>query len=119
VLGLLGILEAGRGIVAPPAISGDWNVDFGAPGSCGAGRLRQPALSISQSGTDAVITLNDGRATSFEATVNGGTVTAARFSATISGQSGARVLDGKLNLDGCGPVAFRALRLAAGKKRGE
>jgi hypothetical protein len=119
VLGLLGILEAGRGIAAPPAISGDWTVDFGASGACGVGRWRQPALSISQSGTDAIITINDGRTTAFEATVNGGMLTGARLSATISGKPGARVLEGKLNLDGCSPVAFRAVRQVASKKRGE
>jgi hypothetical protein len=120
VLGLLGILEAGRGIPAPPSISGDWALEFdpAAPCANGPASLRQPALSISQSGTEALITMNDGHATTLEATIDGTTLTAKWLTASIAGKLGARTLEGKMHFDGCAPVAFRAVRQAP-KKRGE
>lgn len=115
LLGLLGILEAGRGIAAPPPISGDWTLQFDSAASCASGPagLQQPALSISQSGTAALITVNDGHATTLEATLDSATLTAkspaASITASIAGQLGGRTLEGKMLFDGCGPVAFRAL----------
>lgn len=119
VLGLLGILEAGRGIRAPLAIAGEWTVVFDSGARCAADPAgpRQPALSISQSGTQASITWNDGHATMFEANVQGTTLTAGPLRATIAGQPGARTLEGTMNLAGCGPLAFRAVRQTA-KNRG-
>jgi hypothetical protein len=123
VLGLLGILEAGRTIPAPPSISGDWNIEFDAKASClsGPSALRQPALSISQSGTQALITLNDGHATLLEAAIDGAALTAksasSGISASIAGKPGERTLEGKMNFAGCAPVAFRAIRQTP-KKRG-
>ena len=120
VLGLLGILEAGRGIAAPLSIGGEWTLEFDPAARCASGPagLRQPALSISQSGTEALITLNDGHATTLEATVHGDNLSAKSLTATISGKPGARTLEGTMNFDGCAPVAFRAVRQAS-KKRGE
>lgn len=121
VLGLFGILEAGRSIPAPPAISGDWTLQFDPAAQCvsGPAGLRQPALSISQSGTQALITVNDGHATTLEATIDGATLTAkspaAAISASIAGKPGARTLEGTLHFDGCPPVAFRAVRQAPKK----
>jgi len=123
VLGLLGILEAGRSIPAPLSIGGDWTLEFDPAAHCATGTagLRQPALSISQSGTQALITLNDGHATTLEATINGAALTAtsptAGIAATISGRLGERTLEGQMHFDGCAPVAFRAVRQAP-KKRG-
>jgi len=123
VLGLLGILEAGRGIPAPLSIGGDWTLEFDPAAQCATGPsgLRQPALNISQSGTGALITVNDGHTTMLEATISGATLTAkspaATIAASIAGKSGARTLEGKMNFDGCGPVAFRAVHVAP-KKRG-
>jgi hypothetical protein len=61
-------------------------------------------LNISQSGTGALIT------------VNGATLTAKSLTATISRKPGARTLEGKMNFDGCAPVAFRAVHLAPKKR---
>jgi hypothetical protein len=106
VLGLLAILEAGRGIPAPLSIAGDWTLEFDPAAQCATGPtgLRQPALNISQSGTGALIT------------VNGATLTAKSLTATISRKPGARTLEGKMNFDGCAPVAFRAVHLAPKKR---
>ncbi|MGD0364075.1 MAG: hypothetical protein ABSC93_24630 [Bryobacteraceae bacterium] len=117
VLGLLGILDAGRSLRAPLSITGEWTVELDAGARCAAGPAspRQPALSISQSGSQATIALYDGHAAMFEATVEGTALTAGPLSATIAGQPGARTLEGTLNLEGCGPVAFRAVRQTAKK----
>jgi hypothetical protein len=118
VLGLLGILEAGRGLSAPPAIGGEWGVEFGPAPHCAggpAGRL-QPALSITQSGAQALITFHDGRATTLEATINGAAVTAKSLTATITGKADKRTLEGLMSFDGCAPIAFRAVRQAPGKR---
>jgi len=82
-------------------------------------RLRQPALSISQSGRGALITLNDGRSTTFPATLTGATLTAASLTATLAGKPGERVLEGQFDFDGCAPVGFHAIRQAPAKKGGE
>jgi len=124
VLGLLGILEAGRTLAAPPSIAGEWTLEFGSVSNCAAlGRLRQPALTISQSGASALITLNDGHASTLEATINGPTLTAKSLThksltAAIAGKAGERVLDGRLTLEGCAPASFRAARRAPSTKPG-
>ncbi|HUE24510.1 MAG TPA: hypothetical protein VMQ86_22695 [Bryobacteraceae bacterium] len=118
VLGLLGILEAGRGIPAPLSITGDWTLEFDPAAHCAnspGSFERQRAWSISQSGTEALITFNDGRATTLEATVNGVALTAKSLTATISGKPGTRTLEGVAGFDGCAPVAFRAVRQAPKK----
>jgi hypothetical protein len=120
VLGLFGILEVGRGIAAPPSVGGDWVVQFDRAADCaGASGLRQPGLSISQSGAEALIALNDGRGTTFPATVNGATLAAPALTATIAGKPGERVLEGRMNFDGCGTAVFRAVRQASARKRVE
>lgn len=117
MLGLLGILEAGRGIAAPPAIGGEWTVEFDGAGRCASGPagLRQPALNISQSGTEARITLNDGHASTLDAAISGVTLRSKSLIATISGQAGARTLEGQMLFADCAPVPFRAVRQAARK----
>jgi|HubBroStandDraft_1064217.scaffolds.fasta_scaffold01803_8 hypothetical protein len=120
VLGLLGILEAGRGIPAPLSIGGDWTLEFDPAAQCanGPASLRQPALNISQSGTEALVTVNDGHATTLEATIHGATLNAKSLTAIIAGKPGERTLEGSMNFAGCAPVAFRAVRQAP-KKRGQ
>ena len=120
VLCLFGILEMGKGIAAPLSIGGEWTVQFDPAANCASlTYLRQPALSISQSGAGVLITLNDGRSTTFPATITGATLTAASLTASIAGKPGERVLQGKFDFDGCAPVAFRAVRQASAKKGGE
>jgi hypothetical protein len=121
VLGLLGILEAGRGIRAPRSVGGEWSLTVDPVTGCAnppGSILWQRAFNISQSGTEALITLSDGRATTLEATVNGTTLTAKPLTATIAGNPDARTLEGHMRLDGCAPVAFRAVRQTP-QKRGE
>lgn len=124
VMGLLGILEAGRSIPAPLSIGGEWTLEFDPAAHCanGLAGLRQPAWNISQSGAEALITLNDVHATTLEARVNGAALTAkspaAGIAASIAGKPGARTLQGEMNFEGCAPIAFRAVRQAP-KRRAE
>jgi hypothetical protein len=111
VLGLFGILEAGRSVAAPPSIGGEWTLQFDALPQCAA----VPAsLNISQSGPDAVITLNDGR--TIQAVVTGATLSGKSLRAAITGKLGARTLAGVLDLNGCGSVAFHAVRRTAARR---
>ena len=120
VLVLLGILQAGRSVPAPLSIGGDWTVEFDPAAHCASppgSILHQAAFNISQSGTEALITLNDGRATTLEATVNGRMLTAGSFTAAIAGTQAERTMDGRGDFAGCAPVAFHAGRQTP-KKRG-
>jgi hypothetical protein len=124
VLGLLGILEAGRSIAAPLSIGGEWALESTPTADCAnpPGSLqRQLAWSVSQSGNQALITLHDGYGTTLQATIDGATFTAkspvASITATIAGKLDQRTLEGKVTLLGCAPVAFHAVRQAP-RKRG-
>ena len=111
VLGLLGILEAGRTIAAPPSIGGEWTLQFDAGPQCAG---IPASLNISQSGPAATITLNDGR--TIQARVDGVTLSGESLRVSIAGKAGSRTLIGVLSLNGCGPVAFHAIRRAAAKR---
>jgi hypothetical protein len=120
VLGLLGILETGRGIAAPPAISGEWNVQIDSAHDCAIDAwVRQPAMSITQSGTQALITLNYGTGTVLPATIQGSSLSATALTATVSGKPGERVLTGRIQLGACAPLAFHAVRRRSPKRQGE
>ena len=102
----------------PPSIGGEWTLQTDQAGSCtGLARLRQPALSIVQSGTHALITWNDGKATTVPAIISATTLTAGSLTAAISGKNGGRTLQGTVHFDGCPPAAFQAIRTARLKKR--
>jgi len=106
VLGLLGILEAGRGLAAPVSIGGEWAIRFDRAPNC-----RVPAvLNISQSGREATVTLGDGRL--LRATLDGATLSAASLRAAISGKPASRGMAGSLDVDRCGSLAFHAVRRA-------
>ena len=130
LLALVGVLEAGRKLVAPPAVDGPWVVDADfrslAPSPCGAlfGTLRQPVLLISQSGTHFDFALNAATRLSGEGALQGPDLTASGgvtacsvpqnflVTASVSGQPAARVLNGKISLPSCAdcaPVAFHAI----------
>ncbi len=115
MLGLLGILEAGRGIAAPLAVGGEWTLEFDAPGAC----ANLPSgLNISQSGAGVLIALKGARPVSMEGRVEGATLSAGWLTAAIGGKPGARTLEGALRIEGCRPAAFRAVRQVP-RKQGE
>ena len=135
LLGLLGILRAGERIVPPRHVGGGWAAE---PALAAALRAAcpdlvfpaaGPALDVSQSGTRAVVTLNDPAATALDARLDGDALTAAteegsaacggrglRLAATLREDADAPRLDGALSVPGCpscAPVRFRAARLPA------
>ena len=136
--------QAGKGLTAPPAVSGDWILVPAAnsqpAGNC-SGLLaagKQPFLTIAQSGTDLTLTLNDRGKTRFQGSIEAAGIeatgnwagpvpgcgggTAIRLRATVDGPSGDRSLRGELRLDGCGgcpPAPFVATRKALSQRKGE
>jgi hypothetical protein len=117
VLGLLGILRAGRSIQAPLSVAGEWAIEADPTANCAnpPGSLqRQLAWTISQSGTQATITLHDGYGTRLDAGIDGPTLTAGSpggtVAARITGGVEGRRMEGKITLPGCAPVAFHAVR---------
>jgi hypothetical protein len=117
VLGLLGILQAGRDISAPLSIGGDWTLELDPAPHCAKALARPLAFNISQSGTQALVTLNDSHATTLDAALKGATLTAKSLTAKIAGKADARTMEGTVSLEGCAPLAFKAVRQAS-KKRG-
>lgn len=142
LLALFAILKTGGGIAANPSVAGDWNVaaDFSSLGAAPCGPLlatvHQPAFSITQSGREMTLTLNNSYKTVLAARVsgsrlitNGPTIRAGagcpdpqaiRISAEISGEREARSLEGTANVAGCAdckPMTFRATRQAGPQSR--
>jgi|SRR5579863_2505715 len=135
VLMLFSILETGRALVAPPAIAGDWSIDFeGTPATADTcsgqlANLPRPALSISQAGTLLTIALNDGGKTRFATVMEDGRLAgsagriglaggcsqdmALHLEASVNGKRGQRWLEGRFSFPGCAScqaVQFRANR---------
>ncbi len=130
LLGLLGVLRAGRKLTAPVAVGGAWNLeaDFtplsGTP--CGAllsGR-KQPSLNISQSGTSVRFSIGDPVENGIPGTLQNSTLTmgtmggespessvrsgvscedsqALYLKATVHPEGGKRVMTGTLGIHGC------------------
>jgi len=144
LLGLIGILDAGRNLTAPTSLAGAWELeaDLSAipKGPCGDLFLAgsQPPLNISQSGKRLVVALNDRRKTSLPGVVEGDEVTIgtprsqpANVANTpcnaqepfyargrVTGDIGRRSLTGSLYVNSCGhcpPVPFRASQVFARK----
>lgn len=61
LLGVLGLLQAGSRLQAPPAIGGEWALEITTSPACEGALtwLQPPTLSVSQSGRILHITLND------------------------------------------------------------
>lgn len=132
LLGLLGILRAGERIVPPHHLGGEWVLDpaFAAAARAACPELvfpaAGPALDVSQSGTRAVLTLNDSAGTVLDATLEGSALAAAtderstvcegrglRLAAGLRLDPGSPQLDGTAAVPGCAacaPVPFRATR---------
>ncbi len=112
---LLGTLHAGRALTAPPAVSGEWIIQ---PGDARSGDPLPPALSISQTGPELVITFHDPSKTRFQARVEsahiaGSAVSGLRLDAVLVAH---RTIEARLFETGCPsctPVSFRAIKSSA------
>lgn len=138
LFGLANILRVGERLVAPASVEGLWTGEADlravAGTSCGEwlARVRQPFMTVTQSGNRAVVTLNDPPRTTFSGTVEGASLTAVgdlgpatsdggrcdesraiSLKATVERRGQPRVLVGALSVSGCaacGPVPFHATR---------
>jgi len=144
LLGLLGIFRAGQSLSAPPSLGGSWylEADLGnlANGPCREllGRVTQPFMTISQSGANLQVAINNPEKTTLPGTVEGAAVAVnpedtgklesattcsdtrdLRLAATVVGKGNRRVLQGQLGIAGCAAcpqIEFRAVRkIAEGK----
>ncbi len=131
LLALVGVLDVGRKLIAPPSVDGPWMVeaDFRslAPSPCAGvfGTLRQPLLLISQSGTHFDFALNSATRLGGEGALQGSQLTGSGdisncaapptfvMTAAVSGQASNRTLDGRFSIPSCvncTPVSFHAIR---------
>ena len=135
LLGLLGILRAGERIVPPHHVGGEWRLDpaFAAALRAACPDLAfpaaGPALDVSQSGTRAVLTLNDSASTTLDARLEGESLMASadrrsaacggalRLSATLRPHPRGPELSGAAFVPGSARVPFRATRASAAPSR--
>ena len=138
LLGLLGILRAGQQLTAPVSVSGAWYLEanFGAlapgPGRELLASVKQPFLTIDQSGTNLGFSLNNPAKTTLSGTIRGAELTmspegapvsegteacsdpqAIQLNATVGNQRGQRVMTGTFAIQGCAafqPIQFSAVR---------
>jgi hypothetical protein len=145
LLGLAGILKAGRHLSAPVSVSGIWavtaNSNHLSPGPCGESTtLSNLSLSISQSGKNLSLALDGGAKAHGSGTIEGislqapliltrdasaaaGCATAQPLTlfATVDPKSEPRSLSGSLSVDGCmacSPIAFHAVLQPRPKREG-
>jgi hypothetical protein len=142
LLGLFSVLEAGRGVVPLPAVSGEWSLDLDASpavsGNCLAPLTgaQRPVLAISQSGANVVASFNQAPKVTLTCTLEGnhlagvaetgasgcGEGALMRLAATVGGKPGQHSLDGHLSWEGCAlctPVAFHGVRQTSSRKPGQ
>ena len=138
LLALLGILRVGRSLSAPRSVAGPWYLEANLGnlpnGACRdlLAHVTQPFMTVSQSGANLQVGMNDPEKTILTGTVRGATVTlnardAGRwessipcsdlrqlhFTATIMETQGSRVLQGQFMMGACiecPPIKFRAVR---------
>jgi len=134
LVGLVGLLQAGQRLVAPASIGGTWNVqaDFStlAVTPCTALlEVKQPFLTLAQSGSDIVATLNNAERTTLTGILHDMTLTvgdssgraanpaancadAIYLDTTVDTRAVPRVITGTVGVrcPGCGSVPFRAVR---------
>ncbi len=116
--------EFGKGLTAPKAVSGKWQIAWEKPLVSRPGCLDGSSpWTITQSGGDISIVAGDvtwtGSVDSRGLTAKGGCgVLAATVNAQIFGQPAERSMTGYLRLGQEAPVGFHALRLKSGKGEG-
>lgn len=139
LVGLAGVLKAGRTLTAPISIDGDWKVEANRttlstePCSRAISSLANSSLAISQSGRSLVLTFNNPAKTSVSGAIDGKSLNAQltlreeaasgagcgadqsmTFAATVDPKSEPESMTGTLLLNGClscSPVEFHAERL--------
>jgi hypothetical protein len=138
LVGLMGVLRAGQRLVAPASIGGSWTMaaDLSTLTATPCTTLlsaKQPLLTLAQSGSSIVATLNDVERTTLTGTLHDTTLTmgeasgppanaatscadAMYLNATVDTRAVPRVITGVVGIhcpdpgSGCGSVPFRAVR---------
>jgi hypothetical protein len=135
LLGLAGVLGAGRSLTAPLSVAGNWDLQIdrskNQSQSCVAGLVfvHPTTMDISQSGEYLRLTLNSQVRFGFEGALRGKTIVGSSIGPLEAGCSGAaaglsltaeidprsapRIMSGVLSLDGCpscGSANFQAVR---------
>jgi hypothetical protein len=137
VLGLVGVLRAGRTLTAPISVDGVWKVEahadqVAALPCSGTSFLRNTSLLISQSGRSLMLSFDSGSRNTASGIIDGHSVRASALpmpdysaevgcgsnrllslNATVDVQSGLRSMVGNMTVEGCsscGPVGFHAIR---------
>ena len=95
-------LRAGRGLSAPPAISGTWTIE--------SQQALPRTMTIDQTGPDLLIAFHDPDRPQFAASLENGRISGPGFQAGVTGQPGKRWLEGRA------PAAFRAVKSKAPEK---
>lgn len=117
LLGLAGVLKAGHALTAPISVGGAWTLETSPATSFGQ-TLRNSVLTISQSGSELVVSLNNGWTTTGAGTLAGDVIDAAMpLPAAVAGPCGSdatlavkamvdskaepRTLHGTISIKGC------------------
>lgn len=143
LLGIFTVLNAGRGLVPPPAVSGEWDltVDAGATADNCFGPLTaapRQTVAITQSGAGVSLSFDQPQKIALTGTFEGKRLTgigslkspagactegaALHWTAMVMGTPAQRTLDGQFFFDACKsciPVAFRAARRIPLRKPGQ
>jgi hypothetical protein len=131
MLGIVGLLEAGRSLRAPRSVAGRWEIrsDLSplahTPCADLVKSVRQPALTITQSGSMLSIVLNNESATTLNGRIDQNIVTAdfgeslCSLNAELRNQPQRTTLTGVVSAKcrGCAPVAFEGIRLPSKRVR--
>ena len=124
VLGILGILQLGKGLEAPASVGGVWSIQWGnlasAMSACPSIAFggESPGITISQSGKELLITFRDANHTTFLGRLQGLTIEARAkhnpdmyLQATVDRQAEPDDLEGTLASSQCGTtVSLTGLR---------
>jgi len=130
LLGLVGVLKAGRGLAAPVSVDGNWKVVAeGAAGPCvkSLSAMQDSLLNISQSGKGLVLSLDSATKGSSAGVIEGTTINAVlpqadsasdcslTLLATVDPKTIPRSIEGTASVGdcpACAPVKWRAVRQA-------
>ena len=131
LLGILGLLEAGRDLQAPRSVSGKWEVrsDLSplarTPCAYLVRNIRQPALTVSQSGPVLSIAVNNESGTMLAGRIDQSVVSAdigseqlCSLRAELAKPKGTTLAGAiSVNCPGCQPVPFQAVKVPPAKGR--
>ena len=128
LLGLVGVLELGKGLTPPPSLAGAWEVEVHLPANapCSLNLApRRQEITVSQSGQQLLVRVQSGAQEVLLGKIEGLRFIAAaneksrlRMSARIEDPQGDPSMEGvfeALGQPGCAPVAFRAARKGASR----